>query len=388
MNSKERVECLLKKEIPDRMGIYEHFWPETFSYWVKEGYPIKYTYKKPEQLRWDEESGRWIKVEKEGNYPEPVGAEEYFDYDIMGCGGWFDTSPFMGKCEIIEETEQWQIIKDGRGATLKYWKKKSGTPEHINFEVKTPDIWKKYREPLLETKKERLGDIEGIKKNLEQAKNKKKFSVFGNLFIFELMRATIGDVNFLPALLLQPEWIKDFCQVYLDFYIRHYEILFREAGLPDGFFLYEDFGYSKGLFCSPNILKELIFPYEKKLVSFFKDYNLPVILHSCGDVRKAVPLIIDVGFDCLQPMEAKAGFDVVKLAEEYGRKISYMGNINVVVLSTNDMKKVEQEVLGKIRKLKEMKIPYFFHSDHSIPPNVKFEIYKYAVKIFRENSQY
>ena len=162
-----------------------------------------------------------------------------------------------------------------------------------------------------------------MKQNLANARAAGKFAILGNLFVFELMRATIGDENFLPALLEEPDWIRDFCQVYLDFYKRHYEIVFREAGTPDGFFLYEDFGFCNGLFCSPKTLNELIIPYEKALVGFFKDYGLTVILHSCGDVRKAVPLVIEAGFDCLQPMEAKAGCDVLALARTYGNKLAH-----------------------------------------------------------------
>jgi len=359
MTSKERVTTLLKREIPDRMGLYEHFWPETLrDFWPGQGY---------------------TKDEK---------PEYYFDYDIIKCGGGFNSEPFLGQKEVIEETEEWQIIKDGRGATLKHWKNKSGTPEHIDFEVRTPERWKKYREPLLEVNRERLGNPEEIKVNLSNARAHGKFTVFGSAFVFELMRATIGDQNFLPALLLEPDWIRDFCQVYLDFFRKHYEILFREVGLPDGFFLYEDFGYSKSLFCSPQTLKELIMPYEKALVSFFKDYGLPVILHSCGDIRKAIPSIIEAGFDCLQPMEAKAGCNVIKIAQNYGKKISYMGNINVVVLSLNDPIKVKEEIIQKLTEMKKMKIPYFFHSDHSIPPNISLKTYKYALKIFRENRSY
>jgi uroporphyrinogen decarboxylase len=359
MTSYERVKTLLNKEIPDRMGLFEHFWPETLrDYWPKQGYP-------------------------EGEKPEI-----YFNYDILLCGGWFNTEPFMGRREILKETDEWWIIKDGRGATLKFWKNKSGTPEHISFEVTTPEKWKEYREPLLEVNEERLGDLEEIKNALKIAREKKKFAMFGNMFVFELMRATIGDQNFLPALLLDPEWIKDFCQVYLDHYIRHYEILFQKVGLPDGFFLYEDFGYSNGPFCSPKTYEELIFPYEKAFVSFLKDYGLPVILHSCGDIRKVIPLIIDAGFDCLQPMEAKAGCDVIEIAKIYGRKISYMGNINVVPLSTNDPEKVREEIVPKLRELKRMRIPYFFHSDHSIPPTINLETYKYALQLFYENCYY
>jgi uroporphyrinogen decarboxylase len=294
----------------------------------------------------------------------------------------------MGTKEVIKETEEWRIIKDGRGATLKFWKNKSGTPEHIDFEITDREKWKKYREPLLEIRKERLGDIESMRLNLKTAREKKKFTIFGDLFIFELMRATIGDQNFLPALLLDPDWIKDFAQVYLNFYRNHYEILFREAGLPDGFLVYEDFGYSNGLFCSPKVLSELIMPYEKELVNFLKSYGLPVILHSCGDIRKAVPLIIDAGFDCLQPMEAKAGCDVVEFAKTYGNKLAYMGNINVVVLNTNDPLKIKEEILPKLKTLSKMRIPYFFHSDHSIPPTVTLETYKYVLKLFGENCWY
>jgi len=358
MNSKERVEILLKKEIPDRMGLFEHFWGETLKNWASEG------------------------------YPEGVAPEEYFDYDIFHCGGWINKESFMNRKEIVEETDEWQIVKDGNGATLKIWKNKSGTPEHIDFEVKNKQIWEKYREPLLETNPERIGDIETQKEKLKKAKEKRKFAVFGDLFVFELLRGIIGDVNFLPALLLEPDWIHDFCQVYLDFFIRHYEILFREAGIPDGFFIYEDFGYHKGLFCSPKTLSEIIMPYEKKFISFLKDYNLHVILHSCGNILEGIPLIIEAGFDCLQPMEAKAGCDVIEIAKTYGRKISYMGNINVVVLNTNDEEKIREEIEYKVNTLKKMKIPYFFHSDHSIPPSIKFKTYNYALEIFKRISYY
>ena len=129
-------------------------------------------------------------------------------------------------------------------------------------------------------------------------------------------------------------------------------------------------------------------PYEKAFVSFLKDYGLPVLMHSCGDIRKAVPLMIDAGFDCLQPMEAKAGNDVLEFARIYGNQISYMGNINIVPLSTNDPAAVRAEIEPKVKELNRLRIPYFFHSDHSIPPNVSFETYKLALQIFQENSRY
>jgi len=346
MTSRERMFALLKREIPDCMGIYEHFWGET------------------------------------------VPAAVYFDYDIRGVNGsWFNTAPNLGPEEVIEETDEWRVRKDGRGATLKYWKEKSGTPQHIGFEINTPEKWNEAKQPLLELDRQRL-DIPALRQGLEDARKSDKFSVYGNLFIFELMRATLGDVTMMENMLLEPDWIRDFCETYTQHYIIHYDYMFREAGKPDGFFMYEDVGFSNGLFCSPATLRELVLPFYKRIVGFLHDNGLPVILHTCGDVRKAVDIIIEAGFDCLQPMEAKAGNNVIEFAKTYGNKISYMGNIDVTVLNKNNPEKTRAEVEHKVRTMREMRIPYIFHSDHSIPPDIHFDTYRQAVEIFRENGKY
>jgi len=359
MTSREIIANLLQRKKTERYGVYESYWPETLG---KDGWP------------------------KQG-YPQNIAPEFHFNYDILNVGGWFDSSSFPGVNETVEETDEWRVSRDGRGATLKYWKKKSGTPEHIGFECTNPEVWKKkYRGPLLATDRSRL-DFEGMRRGLALARETGKFSVCGNLFVFELMRATIGDENFLPALLLEPEWIRDFCQVHLDMFRRHYDLLFREMGKPDGMFIYEDFGYKNGPFCSPAVMRELILPYQKQLVGFFNDFGLPVILHSCGDIRKVVPVVVEAGYICLQPMEAKAGCDVVELAKEFRDKLAFMGNIDVTVLETNNKDKIREEVEGKTRALKKLGAAYVFHSDHSVPPSITYDSYKYALEVFRSNAK-
>lgn len=347
---------LFRRKPAERYGVYEHFWPETLrDYWPRQG------------------------------YPKGVNPEVHFDYDIMNVGGWFDSAPYQGQEVMLEETAEWKVVKDGRGASLKYWKNKSGTPEHIGFEVTSPEIWKRYRELLLPTDRSRI-DFEGSRRGMAQARERGKFCVYGNLFVFELLRGTLGDEHFLPALLEEPEWIRDFCEVYLDFFKRHYTLLFDEVGVPDGMFIYEDLGYRNGLFCSPAVLREMILPYHKQLVEFFKSYGLLVMLHSCGDIRRALPMIVEAGWDCLQPMEAKAGCDVVELAQQYGDRLTFMGNIDVTVLNKNDKDKIREEIEGKVRALKRLGASYLLHSDHSIPPDISYESYKFMLDVFWENA--
>ncbi len=354
----ERMTMLLNKEIPDRMGLFEQFWPETIpNYWVNEGYP-------------------------EGEDPADV-----FEFDLDRTGNWLKTESFPGAVEIIEEADDWHVIKDGRGAMLKKWKHKSGTPEHIGFTVIDQDKWAEYREPLLSLDRSRY-DAAVYRERLEQIRSKDRLAVCGNMGFVELLRATLGDMVWLPALLTDPDWIHDINSVYLAFFRTHYAALFEEAGLPDAFWLFEDLGFTNGLWCSPQTYQELFLPYYKELVGFFRDYGLPVLLHTCGDIRQAVPMIIEAGFDCIQAMEAKAGNNVVEFGRQYGNQISYMGNIDVTVLNTNDRDKVREEVLGKLKALKEMRIPYVFHSDHSIPPDVRFDTYCYALELLREHGNY
>lgn len=356
VTSRERMAALLRRELPDRMGLYEHYWGETIPAWITQGYP-------------------------EGQSPEAL-----FDYDLRPLG-WLDTTPFRGVDELIEETDEWRVSKNGRGAILKGWKSRSGTPEHIAFSCATPEAWQTYREPLTEFDPERL-DLENQRAGILAGREAGKFTTLGNVFVFELLRGTLGDVIFLESMLTNPAWIHDFCQVHLDFFRRHYSAMFDAGVVPDGMFIYEDLGYSNGLFCSPTALRELILPYYKELVGFFHSYDLPVILHACGGIAKAVPLIVEAGFDCLQPMEAKAGCDVREFAREFGDRLAFMGNIDVTVLNTNNLDRVREEVTAKVTALKELGAAYTFHSDHSIPPDVEYGTYKFAVELFRELGDY
>ena len=354
MTPRERWQAMFAGEPYDHYGLFEHFWGETIPEWEKQG------------------------------YPKETDPSEYFNYDMRGIGGGPDHTPYRGKSEVIEENDRWSITKSGWGSSLKYFKEKSGTPEHIAFECTTPEIWrKKYREPLVEWDPERM-DLESLRKNLEEARKGDKYLVGSALFVVEIMRHALGDLCMLESTILEPDWIHDICRVMTDLFIKHWDRAFTEVGKPDGMFIYEDLGFSNGLFFSPKTFEALIFPYYKELVGFYHDHGLPVILHTCGGITEAVPMIVDAGFDCLQPMEAKAGCDVLEYAREYGDRLSFMGNMDITVLNRNNDALTKEHVLGKLNALYDMGARYIFHSDHSVPPDVTFHTYDYAVKLYRE----
>jgi uroporphyrinogen decarboxylase len=359
LTSRERVQMLLRRELPDRMGLFDHFWPETIrDYWLAQGFPAD------------------------------TSPEDYFGYDLRFGGGWIDTTPLRGVREVVEESDEWQLIRQGNGSVMRVWKHKSGTPEHVDFDCITPERWESTYKPAITQFDPGRVDIEGTKANIERARAQGTFCFFGGVHVFELLRATLGDEVMLMSLALEPEWMHDFCATYQAFFVRHLDYLFDNAGQPDGAFIYEDLGYNKGLFCSPGMYRELIMPYHKALFDYFHGRGMPVILHSCGGVTDAVPLAIEAGIDCLQPMEAKAGVDVVALAKQYGDRLTFMGNIDVQVLERGDRAAIEAEIAGKMDALKALGAAYFWHTDHSVSPNVRFDDYCFAMEVYRAHCAY
>ena len=362
--SREVIDGLLRKKPAERIGLNDSPWGDTLKKWAaEEGYP---------------------KDEKDN----PIPAADHFGFDLVGVGGWIDLMPLRGHSEIIEETDDWKIVENGAGAHLKWWKNKSGTPEHIAFRMTSRDVWEKdYRPHLLGVDRERL-KLEETKKQLEKRKAEGKWTHYGSLFIWELMRCSMGDICMFESFVLDPDWIRDYGRVYTDFFKAHYEILFEEVGEPDGVWIYEDLGYRNGLYVSPGKLADLIMPFYADLVSFLHEYDLPVILHACGGITEGVPQIADAGFDGLNPMEAKAGCDVLKFAEQYGDRLAFFGGVDARVFESGDRDLIRSEVSRIMEGMKAVGGRYVFGSDHSLSTNIRLADYEYALEVYREHMMY
>ena len=387
--SREVINALLRNQKAERVGLHDSPWGDAIFSWVEQGYPTRMEYHEVGETRWCPEDGRSVDVEVAGEYLEPIPPWEHFGFDLNGAGPWFDVMPLIDCDELVSETDAWDIRRNGAGAALKYWKHKSGTPEHMDFRMVSREIWERdYRSFLLELDPARfkLGEL---RKSYTRSMNANVWTHFGHMFIWELMRQSMGDITLYQSLLLDPAWVHDYNRVYTDFYKKAFAYTIEKIGLPDGIWIYEDLGYKNGLFASPKVLNELIFPYYKELIDFIHSYNLPVVLHSCGSTAEALPMIIEAGFDALNPMERKAkDNDPFKFAEKYGDKLAFIGGLDARVFETNDKDIIRREVTNYIEGMKARGARLIFASDHSISPNTRYESFCYALGVYREHMFY
>jgi uroporphyrinogen decarboxylase len=362
----EVIDNILRGKPVERVGFWDNPWPQTMTEWVAQGYPTN----------------------AEGHAEDPL---YHFNFDMTGSGGWFSMNAKLDADEVIEETDEWRIVRNGSGASLKWWKEKPGTPEHIGFLMASREVWEKdYRPHVVGSARKRIPDdaIKSSRDKLEKDRKDKIWSHYGNLFIWEGMRQSLGDICLYESLLLDPDWIHDYCRVYTDLYKDCYKILIEEAGKPDGIWVYEDMGYKNSLFCSPDTYKELIFPYFREICEFFHGYDLPVVLHTCGLTEPIMDMIIDVGFDGLNPMEVKAGNDPLRIAENYGDRIALVGGLDARVLESGDRDLIRKEVTNLVKGMKERGARFVFASDHSLSTNVSLASFELAIEVYKEHMAY
>jgi uroporphyrinogen-III decarboxylase len=157
-------------------------------------------------------------------------------------------------------------------------------------------------------------------------------------------------------------------------------------GLLDGFVIWGDVAYKKGLFFSPGYWRDYFKPWVAQMIAYAHAQGLPVIYHGCGNVKAIFQDFIDMRLDSYNPLEAKAGMDCVELRRQYGHALGFCGNSNVQVWESGDLDAVRREVLRKLNAARGG--GFIFQSDHSVSSAVSGRTYDYIVKLVREHGKY
>jgi uroporphyrinogen decarboxylase len=357
MTGKERMTNILKRKPVDRIGLFEHFWDDTQREWAQKG-----------------------QVSESDNFAD------LFQLDMDECWAFNMEADLNKVPEVVEETEETILIRDGNGALLRRHKLHDSTPEHVDFLVKDRSGWLKHIKPLLTADPARL-DVESYRKTKEACRKADRFFCWSGVNVFELMHPVCGHEYMLMGMALDPDWVKDMVQTYSELVIQLWEILFSQEGYPDGIWFYEDMGFKDRPFMSPAMYREIIQSAHKRTIAWAHDKGLPVIMHSCGFVEPLLPDMVEAGIDCLQVIEVKAGMDPIRIHKQYKDVLSLMGGIDVRALYSNDRNIIDKELDSKIPLLKEG-YGYALHSDHSIPNTVDVETYRYFIEKGLELGRY
>jgi len=356
LTSRERVQRMFERREQDRVPRHDTYWRETIERWQREGL----------------EGDAYAALEELGT-------------DFCGLGGSWP-APFPGQNQTLAEDELTKTYVDTWGATVRYWKNRSGTPEHIAFGCDCREAWEKTYKPAYQ--KLRLNvDSQLLLERYRDGRAKDRWCFLTGLESIEATRRLLGDEITLIAMAEDPDWIMEVSRDYTDAVIRGLDDHMATGIESDGLWIYGDMAFNHSTMCSPAMYREIIWPDHKRLADWAHAHGMKFIYHTDGNVNGVLDLYLEAGFDCLQPLEAKAGMDVRKLAPNLGDRMALFGNINVMVMATEDRDAIEHEIRTKLDAGKAARC-YAYHSDHSVPPTVSWDTYRFIIKLLDRYGQY
>ena len=322
----------------------------------------------------------------------------YWDLDMIVMVPNMD--PHITGIEVLERNEDRMLVKTGFGATIES-RSDCPMPAFRGFEYKDydqiealefddPADRRRYYEPI----DDQINSVaDAINLNLPPFVDRVNafcddFCVWGSVCeAHETIWRIMGSDNVLLKMAEDPDKITRFVDRLGDFLaaVVHGQIEAADGKL-EGIYIWGDVAYDNGMFFSPAYWRDAFKPQVKKICDAAHEHGLKTIYHGCGNAEVIFEDLIEVGVDGYNPLEAKAGLDVVELKRRFGSRWAFNGNIDVRVLASNDRRLVRREVLRKLNAAKGG--GFILQSDHSVPDNVAASTYEYMIELAREYGTY
>jgi uroporphyrinogen decarboxylase len=167
--------------------------------------------------------------------------------------------------------------------------------------------------------------------------------------LFERAWSLRGFDALLMDMLERTEWVEELLDRITEIQVALAR-RFVAAGVAGGYFG-DDYGAQRAMLFSPRLWRRLIKPRLAKLFAVFVDADLPVILHSDGDIRAILPDLVEIGLTTLNPVQPEV-LDHTWLQREYGAMLSFYGGVSTQgVLPSGTLEEVRAATLACARAL-------------------------------------
>jgi LacI family transcriptional regulator len=141
---------------------------------------------------------------------------------------------------------------------------------------------------------------------------------------------------------------RPFLERLMDIILAHQERVMRT--LCDRFandlafvLINDDITHNAGLFIHPEMFME-IFPHRmKRLIAPAKEHGKLVAIHTDGRIGEVMPILHDIGFDLVHPVQPESN-DIFALKEQWVGRMSLVGNIPTSLLAYGHKEEIEAMV--------------------------------------------
>ena len=280
--------------------------------------------------------------------------------------------------KVLEETPEFVVTRNDRGITLRDRRDGMSMPEFLDYPVKTPQDWER-----LKTERLRLGDPGRVTEDWDAFRARLKRTgeaVQVGAFpygMFGTPRDLLGVEALLTAFYDAPEMVRDMMEHLTGLWISAWERVAAEVRI-DHIHIWEDMSGRQGSLISPAMVEQFMMPCYDRVADFARAHGVRVVsVDTDGNCGELVTLMTKHGITMFFPFEVQAGNDI----REYRRrfpKLGILGGLDKRALAgTHADVDAEVERAAWMVRNGGRYIPGF---DHLIPPDAKWENFRYAAE--------
>ncbi len=277
--------------------------------------------------------------------------------------------------EILEQTEEYLIVRDRQGRVCKLFPHAATLAHPIEYPVKTMADWLRLKHHYAFSE-ERFGpEWERVAREHRDAGRVVTVAIPGG---FDEPRCLMGEEAVCVAYYDQPEMIRDMLETIGE---TAYRVLDRvSSAVPiDALFVHEDMAGKSGPLAGPEQVREFIAPYYRRIWDVLHARGARVFMQdSDGNMNAVIEAFLDAGVNAMHPFEPAAGMDIVKTRETYGTRLAFEGGIDKHVL-----RRGREAIVAEL----EYKVPPMVASggcvlslDHRIPNGTPLEAYRFYIE--------
>lgn len=299
------------------------------------------------------QQGKWQKYDFNGRLPAMVPTGTKYTLEKDG-------TIVLGDSRMVPESYVFDVSHGGQSV-------------YLDGDIPRPDldvIRKQNAANLF--KDEEINEIVSLCKKVRESSDRAVF--FANAKIRDHIGiCAFGGMGVFPILCMtEPEFVKDLHEMQIERAIKNAKMLLPEIkDCIDVILLTsDDWGTQSSLIVPPEIYDTLFRPYLRRLndACHASAPKTKTFMHSCGAIYDAIDIVIESGFDILNPVQWSAGTPTFKDWKDKARKrlCLWGGGINSqATLPLGTVSDVEKEVREAVSCLKKDN-GYVFCNIHNI----------------------
>ena len=273
--------------------------------------------------------------------------------------GHYIVRDWMGAITEISDTYDFTYIRSAKDFVTRKWHR---------FPVQNRDDWEDMAWRFNASDEARFP--EGFWARCRELERSGKAIIISVSGPFWQMREWMGMENLCIMMAEQPDFVTEMAEFWRRFTLEVLETVFQRVRV-DALMPSEDMAYKGHSMISPDMARRFLQPTYQDWHRLARSYDCPLLdMDSDGYIGELIPIWIESGFNCCNPIEIAAGNDLLTFRGWFGTRMAYHGGVDKRAIAAGGQAMRDQVMHAVPQLISEG--GYIPRCDHGVPPDISW----------------